>query len=291
MDNLEIKFIRSSDEKEFYFGSQHDWVIAEDGIENFGLISNGINFTDNAISDGGIVDSTHISKIDRTINAIYRHTNNMDIARSKILSFFNVKDVFKVCVTYGTKEVFADGVIYKLQCDARNLKNGYLTLAITFMFASPFWKSIDNFGRNIAALIPMTAFPYLSNPKNGGTTGGIFNFAQSVKILNDGDVNTECQVVINCAGGEVMNPKIIVNDEYVRVLDTMVDGDEIVMDFAAFPPTVKKNGQNFIGHCDRTSAFDSMFLSRGVNVVRYDADNGSSHMNVTIYYYKQYGAI
>lgn len=291
MDNLEIKFIRSSDHTEFYMGASHDWVIAEKGLENFGFISNGIEFTDNAISDGGHVDSTHISKIDRTIKAIYRKQSDMDIARSEMLSYFNVKDTFKVCVTYGVKEVFAEGVIYKLNCDTRHLDRGYISLTITFMFASPFWKTIDNFGKNIASLIPMTGFPYLCNPATGGTTGGIFNFAQQVKITNNGDVDTECKVIIDCVGGSVINPKIIINNEYVRVLDTMVDEDQIVMDFAAFPPKVLKNGSNFIGHCDRTSAFDEMILRRGSNLIRYDADNGSSHMNVTVYYYKQYGAI
>lgn len=291
MDNLEIKIVRSSDSSKFEFGYEHDWVIAEDGLEGFGDISNEVEYIDNANTAGGIINSLRVTKKDRSIKAIYRKRTDMDVARKNVLSFFNINDSFKVYVTYGTREVFATGYIYKFLCDTRDLKNGYLSLDITFVFANPFWQSVDNYGKNIASLVGKMAFPYMSNPAFGGVTGGVFNYAQQVYLNNDGDIETYCEVVIDCADGTVINPQIIINDEYVRVIDTMTAGDSIVMDFAAFPPTVKKNGANYMGHCDRTSAFDEMVLKRGTNVIRYDADNGSSHMNVTVYYYKQYGAV
>ena len=71
-----------------------------------------------------------------------------------------------------------------------------------------------------------------------------------------------------------MNPKIIINDNYVRVLDNMKANDVIIIDFTQNPPTVKKNGVNFIGHCDRTSAFDDMQLPVGSSEISFDADTG-----------------
>ena len=107
---------------------------------------------------------------------------------------------------------------------------------------------------------------------------------------NDGDVETYCKAVIS-ANGDVVNPKIIINDNYVRVLDNMKANDVIIIDFTQNPPTVKKNGVNFIGHCDRTSAFDDMELPIGSSEISFDADTGSNLMNVSIYYNKLYGAI
>ncbi len=294
MDNLSIKIIRQSDNTKFEIGKGFDWQVAEKGLSGFGEISNDIGFVDSAISDGGTITDEHVTKTDRSITMIYSHASNHDVARKKAITFFNVKDTYKVCVTWGMNTVFAIGKIYKFSCPERHLKRGELKLAITFLFASPYWSSIDDFGKNIASLRGMAGFPYLCSITDGtpkGVTGGLFNFAQVVTLSNDGDVDTYCRATILCEEGEVENPKLIVNGEYVRVLDTMTAGEVIEMDFTAMPPTIKKDGVNYVGHCDRTSAFQKMILLRGDNTIEYDADNGSSHMNVTVYYNKQYGAV
>lgn len=292
MDNLDIKIVRSSDSSKFEFGATHDWVIAEDGLENFGSIENDVEFSDNISTDGGVINSTHITSVDRTIKAIYRYRTNMDVARKKLLAFFNIKDTFKVTVTYGKRNVYAEGILYKFHCETRSLENGYLSVSLTFMFASPFWKSVDDFGQNIAAVRGMIAFPYLASTEklNVGATGGVYNFARQITLYNDGDIATRCRAEF-VASDSVINPKLIINDQYVRVIDELAAGDEIVMDFSAIPPTVKKNGSNFLGHCDRTSAFSKMLLECGDNEIAYDADNGTSNLQVNIFYNKQYGAV
>lgn len=288
---FKIKIIRSSDSEKFSIGDDSDWKLLKKGLDGFGKIENNLSYTDNALGDGGHFTSEHIGKRDRTIKFTYIHADSNDVARKKLLSFFNVKDDFKVYITRGEDTYWALGKMYKMNVGLTADLGARLDVSITFLFANPYWNSFDDFGKNIASLIPMTGFPYVSVPAMGGTTGGIFNFAQQVTLYNDGDVDTYCKAIIQCKGGQTMKPELRINGEYVRVLDTMEDGDEIEMNFTAFPPTVKKNGVNFIGHCDRTSAFDGMILQRGDNLIEYDAENGSSHMNVTIYYYKQYGAV
>ena len=59
--------------------------------------------------------------------------------------------------------------------------------------------------------------------------------------------------------------------------------------FHSYP--VQKNGENYIGHCDRTSAFDDMALVVGDSEISFDADTGSNLLDVSIYYNKLYGAI
>lgn len=292
---FKIKIIRESDSSEFYIGDDSDWKLLKKGLDGFAEINNTLSYTDNAIRDGGYITAEHITKTDRTIKFCYIYPQYNDIARKRLRTFFNVHDSYRVYVTHGNTTVWATGKIYKLKMNMSSDVTDWIEASVTFLFADPYWKSYDEFGKNIAGLTGMIAFPYIcandTSPAPQGQTGGLFNFAQQVTLYNDGDVQTECEIEIACSGGDVENPKIIINDEYVRIIDDMAAGDKIVMDFSAFPPTVKKNGENYLGHCDRTSAFDGMILAQGDNIIQYDADNGSSHMNVTVYYYKKYGVI
>ena len=89
----------------------------------------------------------------------------------------------------------------------------------------------------------------------------------------------------------VVNPALIIGESYVRVLDTMIEGDVLEMDFTNSPPTVKKNGKNIIGKCDRKSSFDTMILNKGDTVIQFDADDGTNVLQVSIYYNKLYSII
>ena len=295
MDNtVKIEIVRDIDNKKFTIGNQHgsDWRFLKNGLEGFGDVTNTITYTDNATTDGGIVSDTHVSKVDRTIQCAYMHPDTNDVARRDAIAFFNVKSTFRIYVTYSGRTVWADGYLIKLSAGMTANVKDRLDIMVTFTFPDPYWKSFDDFGKDIAARSGMIAFPYLCSMDNGplGTTGGIFSFARIITIYNDGDVETRCRAVIK-ATGDVENPKLIINDEYVRLIDNLVKDDIIEIDFTASPPTVRKNGVNHIGHCDRTSAFDGMIIERGDNLVECDADNGTENMSVSIYYNKRYEAI
>ena len=148
-------------------------------------------------------------------------------------------------------------------------------------------RGFDEFGKNIAAIQAMAGFPYLCNPEFGGAPTGLFEFSENVILNNDGDVDTYCKVVIK-ARGEVVNPKIIIGGKYVRIIDIMEDGDVITVDFTANPPTVQKNGVNFIGNTDKTSSFIGMELAVGDTEVSFDADDGTNLMEVQLFYNKLY---
>ena len=168
-----------------------------------------------------------------------------------------------------------------------------MSLSVTFLFPNPYLKSYEDFGEDIASITPMIGFPYICNVSSGrpeGITGGIYNFARQVVLENDGAVETYCRAVF-IAKGDVENPALIIGDNYVKVLDTMQEGDVIEMDFTNSPPTVKKNGKNIIGKCDRKSAFDAMILNKGDTTIQFDADNGTNLLQVSIYYNKLYAII
>lgn len=286
MAKVLVKFVRS-DNREFTLNDNH-WKIPSDGLEGFGSFDNDISIVDNAIGDGGIVTSHRVSQKDRTIKAISRNIHLTEILRDEATSFFNPKMTYKVYLTYMGRTRWAEGRIEKFNLSTGNIYQP-MTLTITLLFADPYLKSYEDFGKDIASITALAGFPYLCTVAQGSPTG-VFNFASMVNLSNDGDVEAYCKVVIT-ANGPVTNPKIIINGHYVRVLDEMNADDVIVMDFAANPPTVQKNGVNYIGRCDRTSEFDQMGLSIGNSTLQYDADNGTNLLSVSVYYNKLYSAM
>lgn len=290
MSKVSIRIVRA-DNKEFLIDGT-DWKIPSNGLEGFGDFENDIESVDNAIGDGGIIASSRIAQKDRTITAKSSNAYLNEIRRKQVLSFFISKASYKVYVTYMGVTRWFEGTIHKFYCPAQNIYKP-LTLMITFYCQNPFFKSYDNFGKNIASVMGMCGFPYLCSVTEGtpkGITGGRFNFAKVIVLENDGDVETFCQAVF-VAKGNVVNPKLVINEKYVRVIDEMVEGDTIIVDFTKNPPTVTKNGANYIGHCDRTSDFDEMALVVGDSEISFDADTGSNLLDVSIYYNKLYSAI
>lgn len=293
---VEIYFKRS-DGREFYInkGDTPDWKIPSKGLEGFGDFTNDISATANAIGDGDILNSCRVGKKDRTIKAISRNKNMNDVLRREACSFFSPKYDYEVYLTYMGLTRWFEGKLHKYKLPTANI-NKDMELTLTFMSMNPYLKSYDNFGKNIAEVEPLLAFPFIcpiSTAPDGirkGLTGGKFNFARMVTVENDGDIETYCKCVIE-ASAEVVNPKIMINDGYVRVLDTMQQNDVIEIDFTVAPPTVRKNGVNYVGHCDRSSTFDEMVIPLGDNTISFDADNGSNQMRVNVYYNKLYATI
>ena len=289
-DKVKVRIVRD-DGREFNIDGT-DWKIPSDGLEGFGDFENDIVMIDNAIGDGAIYGAERIAQKDRTIVAKSQNPLLNEILRRAAMSFFNSKAMFKVYITYMGVTRWAEGKIHRFSLPTDNIHRT-MTMTVTFLFGDPFLKSYDDFGKNIAAVIPMCGFPYLCSITDGtlkGVTGGVFEYAQTVLLENDGDVETYCKAVFT-AKGQVTNPKLVINDKYVRIIDEMVAGDVIIIDFAKNPPTVRKNGVNHIGHCDRTSSFDDMALIVGTSEVAYTADNGTNALSVSIYYNKLYGAI
>ena len=287
---VSVRILRD-DNKEFLIDGT-DWSIPSGGLEGFGMFENNITTADYAAGDGGFITSKRLGVKDRSITAKSRIVHLNDILRRTATSFFKPGSTYKVYVTYMGETRWCEGVIHAFSLPAENV-NRKMTMMVTFLSPDPYLKSYDDFGKNIAEVVGMCGFPYLCSITPGtvkGTAAGRRFFAQKVLLENDGDVDAYCKVVFR-ASGDVTNPKLTVNDHYVRVLDRMKAGDVIIMDFTKKPPTITKNGVNCVGKCDRTSDFDKMNLIVGNSEVSFLADYGTNVLEVSIYYNKQYAVI
>lgn len=286
MSQVFVKFIRD-DGREFTLNNDN-WKIPSNGLEGFGDFSNSVNVIDNGTGDGGMFSSSRVPHKDRTISAKCRNKHLAEILRHEATSFFRPKNTYKVYLTYMGRTRWAEGIVERFNISTGNIHQP-IELTVTLLFADPYLRSYEDFGKNIASVRGMAGFPYLCAVTRGIPTG-IFDYAAMVNISNDGDVEAYCKVVLR-AKGEVLNPKLTINERYIRILDRMQDKDVIIIDFTVNPPTVRKNGVNIIGKCDRTSEFDDMALVIGDSVVQYTADSGTNVLTVSVYFNKLYASM
>lgn len=291
-DLITIKFVRNTDGATFVLGGSTKWKFLKNGLDGFGSFDNDINYIDNGTHDGGIVTSTRISSKDRTVKCGYVNPKDNEAVRKRVTAFFKAKATYKCYVSYMGKTLWAECYLYKFSL-SMSPKYNRMDMVLMLTFPIPYLKSYDDFGADIAGKTPLIGFPYMvasagKNPK--GLTGGVFNFASKIEIVNDGDVETYCKAVFK-ATDTVINPSLVIGDNFVKVLDRMEQGDVIEMDFTSLPPTVKKNGVNYIGHCDRSSSFTNMIIDVGTSEISYTADDGSGSLSVSLYYNKLYTSI
>lgn len=275
------------DEKEFYIDNKV-WKITSDGLEGWDYIAPELGTTANAFGDGSYIASERIPEQDRTVTAVLLDRSQNSVMREAVRAFFGVKRTFKVYLSYLGTTKWCEGKLTAYSLPTGNIYD-HLTLTFTIKCPQPYLLSVDEFGKNIANVIPRFGFPYVSLV-NRGFIFGKHEFERKVILNNKGDVETYAKFVIK-AKGDVTNPIIRKDDKFIKVLDEMVEGDVIVIDLVSNPPTVKKNGVNIIGKTDRESSFEGMKFNTGINTLSYDADYGNNLLDITIYYNQRYGGM
>ena len=292
MDKCSIRIIRSSDEKEFHIGNGTKWGLLTDGLDGFETVEKDITYLDSAIGDGGIIVNERLGKKDRTISARWMELATNTEARDSAQLFFRAHDTYKVYLAYGSRTVWFEGSLYRSFCKMPPDEGKGIDLILTFTAESPFLNGADVFGKDIAGEIPMEGFPYISKIEGAKRWHPVARimFDKNVFVNNRGDVATQMRVVMK-ASGYVKNPAFYANDHMIRLIDEMRDNDVVEIDFAKKPPTVRKNGVNCMGKCDRRSEFNKMDLRIGQNVLRYEAESGENVLSVSVFYNQMYGAV
>jgi hypothetical protein len=261
-------------------------MIPSDGLSGFGDVNNEIGTENILYNDGDNETYNRIDSIDRTVKFTVANTVENEPLRHRAIEFFNAKRSYKCIIHYMGLERWCEGKLSKVAISEGNIYKP-VTVQFTLKCLKPYFYSMDNFGKDIASVMPLEGFPFHSYAKWGGHPTGYYNFDRSVRIVNDGDVETKARVVIN-ALGDVVNPSFFINGKYVKVLDIMARNDQIEINFDAVPPTVKKNGVNIMGKCDRSSEFSDMDIKQGDNIIKYRAEQGDTLMTCSVYYNKRY---
>ena len=281
---VSIKMVRE-DGKSFLINNK-SWMIPSDGLSGFGTVTNSIGTEGLLYDDGEAETYDRVDSVDRTVKCQVANTFENEPLRHRAIEFFNAKRSYKCIIHYMGLERWCEGKLSKVAISEGNIYKP-VVLQFTLKCLKPYFYSMDNFGQDIASVMPLEGFPFHSYTGWGGHPTGYYNFSRSVNIVNDGDMATKARVVIN-ALGDVVNPKFLINGKYVRIIDNLIKNDEIEIDFDTIPPTVKKNGVNAIGKCDRSSNFSDMDIKQGNNIIKYGADSGDTMLTCSVYYNKRY---
>lgn len=274
-----IRFVRG-DGREFVV-NETDWGALE--IDGAAAPGYEIFSESKAVGDGDIITGKRVNARDLHIRANAMDVNHNDILRQQALSFFNPVMEYKIYLSYMGEERWINGTLAAFSCP-----NGHVwepqEFTALFFCAEPYWNSTDNFGQDIASETARWGFPYLDHP-NYGVLISTYNFGREVIFDYDGDVPSYFSAELT-ADGAVEKPRLIKDDFFVRILDTMQAGDKILIDFEK--ARITKNGKNILSKVDRTSNFTDIIMSLGINRISYEADSGDNNLHVVLRYYKKY---
>ena len=242
-----------------------------------------VSTQDNAVGDGQTVTAKRVSSREISFTASCRNAALGDVMRRAAVSFFSPKHRYKLTVAYRGAQRWIDAELSAFSCPSGNV---YRTVELTALLLcpDPYFRSMDEFGRDIASVQGRFGFPYVDHPVKGFVAAA-YNFARTVLIDNDGDVDTFATAVFE-ATGDVANPELIIGGAHVRILDTMAARDVVTIDLAR--TRVTKNGANILARVDRASSFTGMRFAPGQNTVKYAASVGENVLRVTLYYNKLY---
>lgn len=281
-----VKVVRS-DNMEFLIDDVL-WRITNDGLEGWDTTDFSVTTDNKSFGDGSYIVADRVPERDRTVKAILTNKALSETMRQVTRAFFNPKYTYKVYLTYQNITKWCEGKLIAFSLPTENIHD-YLNMQFTVLCPQPYLLSVDDFSKNIAEVVPRFGFPYVSFVEKGFIFSE-YKFAKEVYIDNDGDVETYCKVVIH-AKGDVKNPIIKKDDKFIKLLDTLKNGDVVVMDLVSQPVKITKNDENIIRLIDRKSSFTDIKFEVGNNVISFDAETGSSKIDVIIYFNKRYTGI
>ena len=184
---------------------------------------------------------------------------------------------------YGSQRYAADCRLDSIEIPTDN-QYSPITLKLSLLCPEGYFLSADSFGKNIAGVTPRAGWPYAALTSYGRICG-VYAYAGTVYLDNDGDADAYCRAVF-IALGDVTNPKLIAGDGYVRVICTLHEGDVLLIDGKTKAVTI--NGANAVTMLDKTSSFAGIVFGIGTNSLGFTADVGSNVLAVNVYYNKRY---
>jgi hypothetical protein len=237
-----------------------------------------------AVGDGDLVTGARVGSRALSFTLKARQASLNGVLRRSVTSFFNARLPYDVYVTReGVNRYAAGCMLDGLEVPVENPYKP-ITVKLSFLMPEGYFLSTDGFGRNIAGVDPRCGYPYAA-AAGYGRLYGLYAYAETVYLDNDGDAATYCKAVIT-ARGTVTNPKLVAGDGFVRFLGVLHEGDALVIDGKTRAATL--NGTNVSMLLDKASRFEGIVFAVGANRVGFSADVGSNLLDVYVYYNKRY---
>ena len=272
---------KRSDGKELVFGNDAFSILEMKGIDT---LKPELFSKKKARGDGNIITGKRIPAREFSVTAELYDAKQNAMFRPVLNSFFSPRYTYDVTICYINEPRYvANCELLQFSCPTKNIFYP-LKPTVTMLAPDGYFLSVDAFGHDIASTRGGMGFPYV-NLVNKTFAFGIFEFKGNATFENDGDVEAHVKAVITFRG-EVQNPRLIMGDAYVKVLDTFVSGDVLVID--ASDKSLTKNGENIDTRLEKGSKWAYLTFDVGENLLSYDADSGNNLMMVRVYFNKRY---
>lgn len=242
-----------------------------------------------ALSDGEVYQGQKKQPRNITIEFEALNNNRNEEYRDYFVHFLNNDKRKKIIVTmnnttrkiygYVTNWSFSNPYIYEP-----------IRVNISLTCPNPLFLNMSDFGQNIASINNRFAFP-LTIPQNRGVVMGYKTFNKKLNIENNGDYTTGIIIIFKAVRGTVVTPSLtkISTNEFLKVNDTMEKGDTIRIETNLGKKTVFKNDINISNKLTRDSTYFQ--VTKGRNIIEYNAEEGYTNLDVYIYYTPTYGGI
>ena len=214
----------------------------------------------------------------------------MDGLREKMMRFFSPS-------LSGKAVANRNGLQRKIGYEAQSLlfDQGTLyspqTYTLRLYCPSPCWEDMSDYGKNLAASVPLIGFPLIL-PAGAEAHGrgsrrfltGYTTTNRKAFLENNGEAPAGIRAVVSATRGQVVNPSVTLTDtgERIKVNLTMAKGDRLEISTVARKKTVTWNGENVFHMTDRSSVFFSIPIGGGT--VEYNAEDGYTNLDLRLYY-------
>ena len=215
---------------------------------------------------------------------LYLEIECPDEQRGRVITFYNPKHNGKLTATINGRTRWIPYIVRSLKFRQANLYDP-LIYQLTLTCPQPYFLDMSDFGKNLAATVPLLAFPFVWQVGRDMVSDYRL-FSTNFLVINKGDVDTGMKVTF-IAKGLVSNPKLYLqNGQYIRVLVDMDKGDALTIETNKGQKSILLNGANIIHKIDRASTF--IGLTPGDNTLTYTADDGYMNLEVRLYYTPMY---
>ncbi len=160
-------------------------------------------------------------------------------------------------------------------------------IRINLMCPDPYFYDINDFGENIAGVMPMFGFPWTATIARG-ITFGYRIYSDTTIFKNKGDKPVGFKIVFVSARGESSGIKFenLLTGEYIKVNIELNQGDKLEISTMYKNIYIRKNGENMLSKVDRIS--EPFRLDVGDNLLKYSADAGQTNLDAYLYYTPAY---
>ena len=269
--NTELIFIGANGSQINLFSNEYFHLVDVDGLTG---VSAALSSNTTPSMDGDKINN--IRAYPRGIDMYFRIRNTAIVEDAKrfVLRTIKPKQRGTLRLTQGDRVTEISGVVESI--DMPRFSDS-VTMHISFYCPQPFWQDAENVLVEISRILNMHYFTGLDDdmlyfPVDGIALGE-YDLNMTRTYTNDGDA--DCGMIIHIiALGDVLNPVIYKADgTFIGVNESMVVGDEIIINTQRGEKSITKNGVNILSKIKGGSSF--LQLDTGDNELTIDSDGGT----------------